>query len=899
MFKINRELIGLCFFLVAFFASAAHAETVSVNPGPVDGNANDFFFEAADEDGFVNIVWTDSKTLEYTSGTRHFFFLYGPDCSSFVGVLLDAAGKPIPETAVGGRTQCTAGSELSTGRIDLPTGTIFSGIRLSSGGFNTVSGWSWAWNPDDRPVVGQTEASGNQPPVADAGGPYVGVAGSAVSFDASGSSDPDGTIFTYTWDFGDDTTLGGETVQHTYASGALYNVTLTVTDDSGTSTSISTIADIGNNSLRPTADAGGAYTGDTITQVSFDGTGSADPDGTVDQYDWDFGDGTPVISGTATPAHLYNTAGTYYVVLTVTDNTGETDTTVTQATITTGNQAPEADAGPPAEGTVGTAVSFDGSGSSDAEGPIAQYAWDFGDGSPVDTVSGANPSHTYAAADDYTVLLTVTDGNSVRDTSETSASIAANPLPPRADAGAPAVGTTGAAVSFDGSGSVDQDGNIVTYAWDFGDGSPVDTVSGANPSHTYAAADTYTVTLTVTDNDSLTGTDTTTASIDQANAPPTSDAGEPYAGFVNLPVIFDGSASSDGDGDIVQYDWDFGDGNSGSGLYTSHTYVATGVYEVTLTVTDDNGGTDESTTTAIVGSDATLPPRVFTNGPYNGVAGVPLTFDGSNTSDPDGTLNTYEWAFGDANSATGITASNNYAAGGLYAVILQATSSDGFTASEGTIARIGNLSLPPSAVANASNEPYKGRVAVPLAFNGGDSNDPDGTINRYDWAFGDGNIANDAGPLTTNTYATPGRYLARLTVTDDSGETDTTFTVVTIGEGNLPPLAFAGDSVSGTVGNAITFDGTGSSDPDGSVASYAWTFGDGNTGTGPNPSHTYTTAGTYFVVMTVTDSDGGVGSDVTLAEVTPTSSSGGGGGSVNISVLGLFALLYLVRRRAG
>jgi len=246
-------------------------------------------------------------------------------------------------------------------------------------------------------------------------------------------------------------------------------------------------------------------------------------------------------------------------------------------------------------------------------------------------------------------------------------------------------------------------------------------------------------------------------------------------------------------------------------------------------------------------------------------------------------------------------------------VILQVTDDDGFTASDGTIARIGNLSLPPNAVANASNEPYWGRVGVPVAFNGGDSNDPDGTINQYDWAFGDGNVANDAGPITTNVYATPGRYHARLTVTDDSGETDTTFTVVTIGTGNLPPLALAGDAVSGTVGNAITFDGTGSSDGDGTVNDYNWDFGDGNTGTGSTPSHSYAAAGKYFVVLTVTDSDGATSSDVTLAEVTPASSGGGGSGSdflgcsigsrdvkdPTLLLLGLFAVLYLVRRRTG
>ncbi|MEN8760744.1 MAG: PKD domain-containing protein, partial [Desulfobacterales bacterium] len=100
--------------------------------------------------------------------------------------------------------------------------------------------------------------------------------------------------------------------------------------------------------------------------------------------------------------------------------------------------------------------------------------------------------------------------------------------------------------------------------------------------------------------------------------------------------------------------------------------------------------------------------------------------------------------------------------------------------------------------------------------------------------------------------------------------------------GNLPPLADAGNSVGGTVGRAIraiTFDGTGSSDPDGTIAKYDWYFGDGTIAldAGPNPTHSYTRAGKYFVVLTVTDSDGAIDSDATLVDAEQ--GSGGGGDS--------------------
>ena len=118
-----------------------------------------------------------------------------------------------------------------------------------------------------------------------------------------------------------------------------------------------------------------------------------------------------------------------------------------------------------------------------------------------------------------------------------------------------------------------------------------------------------------------------------------------------------------------------------------------------------------------------MPPRPFTTGPYNGVTGVPLTVDARNFSDPDGTINIYNWTFGDGNSATGPTPDNTYVSGGFYSVPLHVTDDGGLTASDGTIAHIGNLSLPPNAAANATNEPYKGREGVPVSFNGGHSNE--------------------------------------------------------------------------------------------------------------------------------------------------------------------------------
>ncbi len=262
-------------------------------------------------------------------------------------------------------------------------------------------------------VPGGGTAPPNQPPVARVNGPYSGAPGATITFSSAGSADPEGSPLTFDWDFGDSTvhsTLANPT--HAYGVGN-YMVTLTVRDSANLSASASTTANVASGNQPPMARVNGPYAGTAGASIAFSSFGTSDPEGAALTYDWDFGDGTQH-SALPNPTHVYNGARTYTVTLTVKDDALQQARASTSATINAANQPPVAEAGGPYTGTTATPVSFSSAGSSDPEGSLLSYDWDFGDGTAHGTA--ANPSHSYNAARNYTATLTVRDSGGLTGT---------------------------------------------------------------------------------------------------------------------------------------------------------------------------------------------------------------------------------------------------------------------------------------------------------------------------------------------------------------------------------------------------------------------------------------------------------------------------------------------------
>lgn len=688
--------------------------------------------------------------------------------------------------------------------------------------------------------AGFTIRAANRAPVANAGGPYSGISGQAVTFSSTGSSDPDGDQLSFSWNFGDNTTGTGASPTHTYAAPGTYVVALTVSDGRGGTASANATATIAAPNRAPVAAINGPYVSNAGVNINFSSAGSSDPDGDTLSFAWSFGDGGT--STSANPTYSYVAPGTFTVSLTVSDGRGLSNTATTTATIGALNRNPVANPGGPYGAAPGQSITFSAAGSSDPDGDPLTFSWTFGDGG---TATGVGPSHTYAAAGTYTVTLNVSDGRGGTASATVSAVVRNTNTAPVANPGGPYIGVINLSVSFSGAASSDPDGDALTYSWNFGDSG---TGTGVAPTHTYTSAGNFNVALTVTDPFGSSATATTTVNIAAANLNPVANAGGPYTGLTNQPVAFNGTGSSDADGDTLTYAWDFGDSGTGTGASPSHTYATAGTYTVTLTVTDGRGGSGTSTATATI-TRSNAVPVANPGGPYLGVINEVVTFSGAASTDADGDTLTYSWNFGDSGTATGVAPTHTYASTGTFTVTLTVTDGFGGSNTATTTANIAAANRNP--VANAGG-PYTGTTGQAVQFNGTASTDPDGDLLTFAWDFGDSTVG--AGATTSHTYSAAGTYTIGLTVTDGRGGTSSTTATATITRANSAPVANAGAALTGNVNQVLNFDASASTDGDGDPLTFTWNFGDSSpTATGVTTTHPYTAAGTYTVMLSVND----------------------------------------------
>ncbi len=347
---------------------------------------------------------------------------------------------------------------------------------------------------------------------------------------------------------------------------------------------------------------------------------------------------------------------------------------------------------------------------------------------------------------------------------------------------------TAAVVNFDGSGSGDPDGTIAKYEWDLDGNGSFETETGAEPvaSKSFATAGSYDVRLRVTDSSGNKSSTLRTITVTN-RAPVSSFTATPSSVTKGQLASFDGSGSGDPDGTIAKYEWDL-DGNgsfetdTGTTPTANRSYASAGTVEAKLRVTDNLGATSVSAKTVTV---IVKPPTAsFTTSPNPADTGATVNFNGSASSDPDGTIAKYEWDLDgngtfETNTGATPTTSRSYSASGTVETKLRVTDDDGQTATTSRTVTVNNRLPVPSFTVSPS--PVNTRQNVTL--NGSASTDPDGTIAKYEWDLdGNGTFETSTGTTasTTKAFTATAALTLGLRVTDNKGATATTTRSLTV-----------------------------------------------------------------------------------------------------------------------
>ncbi|MGY3439856.1 MULTISPECIES: PKD domain-containing protein [unclassified Marinovum] len=719
--------------------------------------------------------------------------------------------------------------------------------------------------------------------------PQIAGLNANVNFDGTGTSHPDvdKTIVSYSWDLDGDGTFGdamGDTASSSYGSVGVVNVQLRVTDDGGLTDTTTCPVEVSDLDLPPNANIviqgaqnGQICLGDTVI---LDGTTSFDAETALVSYEWDFS--VPITfspvdaSGdTVDATAAFGALGTYDFALRVTDsdtipkqNTEFRTLTVIEATNPICNQAPDAVAGGPYSGDEGSMVALDAGASSDPDGDAITFAWDLDNDGQFDDATGAAAMFDASAVDApaggsaFLVAVEVTDAKGLASVANSSITI--HNVDPEADANGPYSVDEGSSVDLMASGSdaAPADEAALTFAWDLdNDG----TYEAVGQTVSFDGTDDAVVTVAVLTEDDDGGAGTASTDVTVNNVAPTVVAGADQVIDENDMITLAATFTDPGtlDTHVVSVDW--GDGSAaGSGLTGSHTYLDDGVYTVTVTVTDDDGGIGDDTLTVTVNNVA---PTVVAGADQvideNDMITLAATF-----TDP-GTLDTHvvsvDWGDGSA-AGSGLTGSHTYLDDGVYTVTVTVTDDDGGIGDDTLTVTVNNVA--PTVVAGA-DQVIDENDMITLAATFTDPGTLDTHVVSVDW--GDGSAAG-SGLTDSHTYLDDGVYTVTVTVTDDDGGIGDDTLTVTVN--NVAPTVVAGaDQVideNDMITLAATFTDPGTLDTH--TVSVDW--GDGSAaGSGLTDSHTYLDDGVYTVTVTVTDDDGGIGDDtliVTVNNVAPT-----------------------------
>ena len=580
---------------------------------------------------------------------------------------------------------------------------------------------------------------------------------------------------------------------------------------------------------------------------------------------------------TSNPTFAIDVFGTYVAQLIVND--GTVDSAPDTVTITTLNSAPVANAGPDQSGFVGDTITLNGTNSSDVDGDALTYSWSLitvpsGSAAALTSQNTSNPTFAIDVFGTYVAQLIVNDGTV--DSAPDTVTITTVNSAPVANAGPDQSKFVTETVTLDGSASSDVDGDVLTYQWSITSkpGGSIATLSSAtsvNPTFTIDTAGIYVAQLIV--NDGTVDSSPDAVTITTLNSVPVANAGPDQSGFVGDTITLNGTNSSDVDGDALTYSWSLITVPSGSAasLLSQNTSNPTfdidvsGTYVAQLIVNDSTVDSVPDTVTITTLNSA---PVANAGSDQSVFVGDTVMLDGMGSSDVDGDTLSYTWSLiAKPGSSTavltnpnGVSPSFDIDTAGAY--VAQLIVNDGTVDSIPDTVSISTINVMPIADAGLDQSVF---VNDTVFLDGTTSWDPDGDAITFSWSFASKPVGS-AATLNNTSSATPnfvvdiaGTYVLSLIVND--GVLNSNTDNITISTINVTPIAEAGNDQSVTVGDIVTLDATGSSDPDGDQLTYSWAFTSLPTGSSAtlanpvslNPTFIPDIAGIYVVSLTVND----------------------------------------------
>ena len=609
----------------------------------------------------------------------------------------------------------------------------------------------------------------------------------------------------YAWDFGDGSlAVQGVNVTHCYSQTGTFSVILVARDSNGCQTN-KTLPNYVVIARPPSATVSASpnQTCNSSLLVNFTGNGTS-TNGPV-TYAWYFGNGNT--SAQKNPTQTYY-SGVFNPILIVTDSLGCQDTARTQVAVT---NVQAAFTSATTQACAGIPVQF-----TDSSNFALTWSWHFGDGG---TSTLQNPTHVYNATGNYTVSLAVSYGPCKDSVSHVNYINVTQPVNFTVNANNTSACRAPFTVNFSNTAV-----GATAYTWNFGDSTVTSNLS--NPSHTYTASGSYTVSLGVANAAGCVNTQTLTNFIN-IGGPNASFSVDSFHGCAPLTDGFTNTSTSSTP--IVSYQWVFGDGGGSTSQNPTYTYNATGSYLPYLVVTNAAGCKDTAYAidSVIVGN--TLNPN-FIALPLVQCVDQPVSF--TNQTLGGGANTHYLWNFGDGQTSNLINPIHAYTDTGKYDITLTVTNQG---CSKDTI-RLKYIMI----VVPKADFKFTFSCNSPTSVTFRDTSE--GADTWY-WDFGDGTTSTLKDPPVHN-YALQGSYVVKLIVTNTvTGCVDSTKKTLPIG---TPHVAFGSDVTSGCKSLVVHF-----SDSSVFASGWLWKFGDGGTSSLKNPVHSYADTGRYTVTLII------------------------------------------------